>query len=88
MGIIKKLQTINTGEGVERRELSCTVGGNGTVTIQNSMEVPEETKNTATKWSSNPTSGHIPRENYNSKRYMHPSVHCSTIYNSQDIEAT
>ena len=39
----------NTGEGVERRELSCTVGGNGTVAIQNSMEVPEETKNTATK---------------------------------------
>ena len=24
----------------------------------------------------------------NSKRYMHPSVHCSTIYNSQDMEAT
>ena len=22
------------------------------------------------------------------KRYMHPSVHCSTIYNSQDMEAT
>ena len=20
------------------------------------------------------------------KRYMHPNVHCSTIYNSQDIE--
>ena len=39
---------INTGEGVERRELSCTVGRNGTVTIQNSMEVPQETKNTAT----------------------------------------
>ena len=24
----------------------------------------------------------------NSKRYMHPRVHCSTIHNSQDIEAT
>ena len=24
----------------------------------------------------------------NSKRYMHPSVHCSTIYYSQDMEAT
>ena len=24
----------------------------------------------------------------NSKRFMHPSVHCSTIYNSQDMEAT
>ena len=32
-------------------------------------------------------SRHISRENYNSKRYMHPSVHCSTIYSSQDMEA-
>ena len=28
MAIIKKLQTINAGEGVEQREPSCTVGGN------------------------------------------------------------
>ena len=25
---------------------------------------------------------------HNSKRYMHPSVHYSTIYNSQNLEAT
>ena len=25
---------------------------------------------------------------HNSKRYMYPNVHCSTIYNSQDMEAT
>ena len=23
-----------------------------------------------------------------SKRYTHPNVHCSTIYNSQDMEST
>ena len=28
MAIIKNPQTINTGEGVEKREPSCTVGGN------------------------------------------------------------
>ena len=28
MAIIKSLQTINAGEGVEKREHSCTVGGN------------------------------------------------------------
>ena len=28
MAIIKNLQTINAGEGVEKRETSCTVGGN------------------------------------------------------------
>ena len=37
---------------------------------------------------SNPTTEHIPGENHNSKRYIHSSVHCSTIYNSQDREAT
>ena len=30
----------------------------------------------------------ISRENHNLKRYMHPDIHCSTIYNSQDIETT
>ena len=28
MAIIRSLQTINTGEGVEKREPSCSVGGN------------------------------------------------------------
>ena len=26
-----------------------------------------------------PTPGHIDGENRNSKRYMHPDIHCSTI---------
>ena len=28
------------------------------------------------------------RENHKLQRYMHPNVHCSTIYNSQDMEVT
>ena len=36
--------------------------------------------------------GHISGENHNSKRHMHPNVHCSTILLSsilsQDVEAT
>ena len=36
-------------------------------------------------WSRNPTPGHISSENHNSKRYMHPSVRCSNIHNSQDM---
>ena len=36
---------------------------------------------------SNPTPGHISGEKPNSKRYVHPSVHSSTIYESQDMEA-
>ena len=34
----KNLQTINAGEGVEKREPSYTVGGNAT--MENSVEIP------------------------------------------------
>ena len=51
------------------------------------MEVPYKTKNRANMIQQS-TPGHISREKYNSKRYMHPNVHCSTIYISQDMEAT
>ena len=40
------------------------------------------------KQQNNPTPGHIPEENHHSKRYMHPNVYCSSIYNSQAMEAT
>ena len=52
------------------------------------MAVPYKAKNRITIWLSNPTSGRISRENHNSKRHMHPNVHCSTIYDSQVMEAT
>ena len=35
---------------------------------------------------SNLTPGHISRQNFHSKRYMHSCVHCSTIHNSEDME--
>ncbi len=38
--------------------------------------------------SSNPIHGYMSGEEYNSKRHMHPNVHSSTIYNSQDTETT
>ena len=53
--------------------------------MKNSMEVPQKTKNRTR--SSNPTTGHLSEENHNSERYMKPTVHLTTIYNSQDIEA-
>ena len=36
----------------------------------------------------NSTSGHISGENHNLKGYMQSSVHCSTVYNDRDMEAT
>ena len=41
----------------------------GIATMENSMEVPQKTKDRVTIWSSNPTPGHISKENYKSKRY-------------------
>ena len=35
-----------------------------------------------------PLLGMYLEKTHNLKRYMHPNVHCSTIYNSQDKEAT
>ena len=48
----------------------------------------KKTKNGANIWSSNPTPGHISGENLGLNVYMHPSVHSSTVYNSQVMEAT
>ena len=53
-----------------------------TATVENSMEVPQKTKNRTTIWSCNPTPVHIPRKkNYNSKRYMNLYIQSSTIHN-------
>ena len=59
--------------------------------MHNSMKPPQKTENRTTLCSSHPIPRHIAGENYNSKdtyrkekkRYTHPRVHCSTIYNSQ-----
>ena len=56
--------------------------------MENSMKIPQKTKNRITVWSRNSTPGHLSRENHDLKRFMNPNVHCSTIYNSQEIEAT
>ena len=48
----------------------------------------KKTEYKANIWSSNPTPGRIFGEKHNSKGYMHPNVHWSSVYNSQDTEAT
>ena len=50
--------------------------------------VSQKEKNRITIWPSNPTTGHIPWENHNSKRVMYHNVHCNSICNSRDLEAT
>ena len=48
----------------------------------------KKTGNRAALWSSNPTAGHTHWGNQNWKRHVNPNVHRSTVYNSQDMEAT
>ena len=36
-------------------------------------------------WPCSPTSGHLSGDNHNLRRYMHPNIHCSTVYNTQGM---
>ena len=60
----------------------------GIAPMKNRMEVPKETKIELSHDLAVPLLEHISRENHGSKGYMHPNVHCSTVNNSQDMEAT
>ena len=56
--------------------------------MENSMEIPQKVKVKLPYDPAIPLLGIYPEKNHNSKRYMHPSVHWSTNYNSQDMEVT
>ena len=63
----------------------------GVALMENSTELPQESKNRATIWLTNFTPGCMSGkndENTNSRRYMDYNVHRSTIYNRQDMEVT
>ena len=76
---------------MEEREPFYTVGGNVnwyTATVEKTMEVLKKLKIELLYDPAIPLLGIYPEKNHNLKRYMHPNVHCSTTYNSQDMEAT
>ena len=58
-------------------------------TMECSIEISQKIKNELVFLPSNPTSGNISEgtQNTNSKEHKHPYVHCSIIYNQQDMEA-
>lgn len=63
----------------------------GAAAMEISMKVPQKTKNRGLP--SDPVSPLLgisleKNENTNLKTYIHPNIHSSTIYYSQDIEAT
>ena len=51
--------------------------------MENSKEIHVKTRSKTTKWPSI-----CPEKTVIQKSHVYPSVHCSTIYNSQDVEAT
>ena len=75
---------------MEKGEPFCTVGGNvsGAATMESDMKIAQKTKTGSAFWPSNPTSGNLCEgtENTNLKEHKHPYVHCSIIYNHQDME--
>ena len=90
MAIIKKSRTINSGEDVERREPSYSVGGDVNWYTYDGEEYGSSLKKLKVELRYDPAIqswAYIWRK-YDLKRYMHPSVHCSTVYNSQAMEAT
>ena len=60
----------------------------GAATVESSMETHQTVKNGSAFRPRNLTSGNISEEtqNTNLKEHKHPYVHCSTIYNHQDME--
>ena len=58
-----------------------------TAVMENSVEISLKTGIRTAIWLSNTTSGHTYWGNQIWKRHVHPSVHCSTVYNGQDMEA-
>ena len=61
----------------------------GTANLKSSMEIPQKIKNRTTLCSRNHTTEYLLKENKNTilKRYMHPYVYSSIVYNSQIMEA-
>ena len=55
--------------------------------MENSMEFPEKTKQIGHVIQQTPP-GHISRQNSICKGYLHPYVHISTVYNTQDMGTT
>ena len=89
--IKKNLQTTNAGDGVEKKEPSYIVGGNVNWYSHCGEQYGDSLKtknNSTTIRPSNPTPVCISGENHNLKGCMPTNVHCSIVYNSQDMEAT
>ena len=87
---LQNLQITSDGGGVKQRESLYTVGRNVSWYSYYRKQYGDSLKKTehsVTIRSSTLISGHISIQNHNLKRYLHPYVHSSSIYNSKGMEA-
>ena len=88
IAILTSLQTINEGDSLEEREPTYTVGGYINWHHHYKKQSPNARKKNKTRELSLEfditTPGPIFRENHNSIRHIHPNIHYSTTYNSQN----
>ena len=80
----KSLQTINAGQGVEKREPSWTVGGAINWYIHYGRKYVDSLKKQLgikPPYDPSPATRCIPGGNQNWKRHMYLNVHCSNIDN-------
>ena len=92
-----QMTTINTSTnkkccwGCGEKGNFCTVVGmqTGAAIVESSMEIPQKIKNGSAFRPSYPASGNISKvtQYTNLKEHKLPYVHCSIIYNHQDMEA-
>ena len=86
MAIIRKATNINAGEGVEETEAASSAGGECKLAhpMENSMGFLKNLKAERPYDPARPPLGTPLKKT----THTHSSVHCSTIYNSPDAEAT
>ena len=89
------VQTVNNIVWRFLKSLGFSGGSDGKESASNSGpgSIPgsgRSPKNGNTTWPNYPTCGYLSKENKNtnSKKYMHPYVRSSIVYNSQGMETT
>ena len=90
MTITKKITSNRCWQGCGEKGPLDTVNGNVTGHYRKQRPGSSKTENRISTGSTDSTLAHISRENKkaNSNSYTHPSVHSSSICNSQDMKAT
>ena len=89
--ILKSLQRAHAEQSVGEREPFRTVGRNANWCSHCGKQYGHPLKNLKLELSYGPAIlflGVYQEKTLHSKSHLHPSVHCSTIYESQEVEAT